>query len=133
MALSRVLRTGTAMRLRENCSSARALSTFLPRIRAATRLSLMALVLMVRRTALASLSLSARLVFCLPILLPPGLLVGRVPVIGAGRCELAELVADHLFVDAHRHVLVAIVDAEGEADELRQDRRAAAPDLDHFV
>src|ERR1700744_255131 len=117
MALSSVLRTGTAIRLREKASSARALSTFLPRIIAATRLSLMALVLIVRRTALASLSLSARCVFCLPILLPLGLLVGRVPVIGAGRGELAKLVADHLFVDADRHMLVAVVDTEGEPDE----------------
>jgi hypothetical protein len=29
--------------------------------------------------------------------------------------------------------LLAVVDAEGQADELRQDRGAAAPDLDHFV
>jgi hypothetical protein len=30
-------------------------------------------------------------------------------------------------------MLLAVVDAEGEADELRQDRGAAAPDLDDFV
>ena len=65
--------------------------------------------------------------------LPLGLLVGRVPVIGAGRRELAELVADHVFGDIDRHMLVAVVDAERQADELRQDRRAAAPDLDDLV
>ena len=35
--------------------------------------------------------------------------------------------------DVDRDVLLAVVDAEGEADELRQDRGAAAPDLDHLV
>src|SRR5882724_10875246 len=129
MALSSVLRTGPAMRLCENCSSASAFSTFLPRIIWATRLSFWPEVRSIRNTALASLSLSARLVFGLPMLLPLGLLVGRMPVVGAGRCEFAELVADHFFRDDHRHVLVAVVDAEGQADELRHDGRAAAPHL----
>ena len=31
------------------------------------------------------------------------------------------------------NVLVAVVDAEGDADELRQDRRAARPGLDHVL
>src|SRR5688572_5224944 len=86
-----------------------------------------------RRTALASLSLRARSVFGLPILLPLGLLVGRVTVIGTGRCEFAELVADHVFSDVDRDVLVAVVDTKGDPDELRQHGRAAAPDLDHVV
>jgi hypothetical protein len=30
-------------------------------------------------------------------------------------------------------VLLAVVDAEGQADELRQDRGATAPHLDHFA
>src|SRR6195952_732928 len=111
MALSSVLRTGPAIRLFEKLSSARALSTFLPRIIAATRLSFCPLVRSMRRTAFASLSLSVRLVFGLPILLPLGLLVGRMPVIGAGRCEFAELMADHFFRDDDRDVLVAVVDA----------------------
>jgi len=34
---------------------------------------------------------------------------------GARRRELAELMADHLLGDRHRHVLVAVVDAESEA------------------
>ena len=59
--------------------------------------------------------------------------VGRVAVEGPRRRELAELVADHVFGDEHRDVLLAVVDAEGQADELRQDRRAARPDLDHLV
>src|SRR5271170_5077436 len=49
---------------------------------------------------------------------------------GAGRREFAELVADHLFRHQHRNVLVAVVDAERETHELRQNRRASAPDLD---
>src|SRR5271166_5104106 len=49
---------------------------------------------------------------------------------GPRRRELAELVADHLFRHEHGNVLVTVVDAEGEPDELRQDGRAAAPDLD---
>src|SRR3569833_3883990 len=133
IALSSVFFTGPAIRLREKVSSARALSTFLPRIICATRFSFWPLVRSRRRTALASLSLSARLVFGLPMLLPLGLLVGRVTVVGTGRCELAELVTDHLFGDDDRHVLVAVVDAEGQADELRHDGRAAAPHLDHVV
>src|SRR3954467_13052484 len=133
MALSSVFLTGPAMRLREKVSSARALSTFLPRIICATRLSFCPLVRSRRNTALASLSLSARLVFGLLILLPLGLLVGRMPVVGEGRCELAELVADHLFRDDNRDMLVAVVDTERQADELRHDGRAARPHLDHFA
>src|SRR6478609_10674458 len=52
---------------------------------------------------------------------------------GPGRRELAELVTDHFLVDGHRNVLLTVVDAEGQADELRQDRRATAPDLDDVV
>src|ERR1700722_15557118 len=48
----------------------------------------------------------------------------------AGRREFAELVADHLFRHEHRNVLVAVVDAERQTHELRQNRRATAPDLD---
>src|SRR5947208_10504869 len=44
--------------------------------------------------------------------------------------ELAKLHADHFFIDRHRHELAAVVDVEGQADELRQDRRAARPGLD---
>ena len=51
----------------------------------------------------------------------------------AGRRELAELVADHVLGHQHRHELVAVVDAEGQADELRQDRRAPRPGLDDLV
>src|SRR3954453_3780233 len=48
----------------------------------------------------------------------------------ARRRELAELHSDHFLVDRHRHELAAVVDIEGQADELRQDRRTARPGLD---
>src|SRR4030095_14782240 len=51
----------------------------------------------------------------------------------ARRRELPELVADHLLGHQHRNVLLAVVDAEGQPDELRQDGRAPAPDPDHLV
>src|SRR5206468_12783711 len=62
-----------------------------------------------------------------------GLAVSRVAIKGARRGELAELMADHLLTHLHRNVLVAVVDAERQADELRQDRRATAPDSNHLV
>src|SRR5260221_4777510 len=46
------------------------------------------------------------------------------------RRELAELAADHVLADENRNVLVAVVDAERQADELRQDGRTTAPHLD---
>src|SRR5579862_4300354 len=57
-----------------------------------------------------------------------GLAVRRVAVERTGRRELAEFVADHFLSDDHRDVLLAVIDAEGEADELRQDGRAPRPD-----
>src|SRR6202007_13844 len=62
-----------------------------------------------------------------------GFLVARMAVEGPGRRELAELVTHHFLVDRYRHMLLAVVDAEHQADELRQDGRAAAPDLDDVV
>src|SRR5579884_1244621 len=57
-------------------------------------------------------------------------LVSGMAVERARRRELAELHPDHFLVDRHRHELAAVVDVEGEADELRQDRRTARPGLD---
>src|SRR4029079_910291 len=153
-------RTSLAMRLRENSRSASAVSTFLPRIICASRLSFCGETLRFRATALASLSLKSRSRFALPIVVrsqlarlcrrrrcrcrrcrgrsrgrlrPDRFFVAAVPVEGPGRRELAELVADHVLGHVHRHVLVAVVDAEGEPDELRQDGRAPAPDPDDLV
>src|SRR4028118_1002442 len=133
MALCSTLRTCTAMRLRETSRSASATEAFLPRMRPATRFSFCGLTRSIRRTAWASLSFSTRSRLGLPILSPLCLFVGRVPVVDPRRRELAELVADHVLGHGHRDVLMAVINAEREADELRQDRRAAAPDLDHLV
>ena len=62
-----------------------------------------------------------------------GLAVRRMAVERARRRELAELVADHFLGDDHRDVLLAVVDAERQADELRQDGRTPRPDADHLV
>src|SRR5208282_5055625 len=120
--------TSTEILLLENCRSARAVATFLPRISWASRLSFCGLMRSMWIVALASLSASRRGLAVFDMSLGP--LVGGMAVEGAGRREFAELVADHLLGDRHRHMLVAVVDAEGEADELRQDGRTPAPDLD---
>src|SRR5690349_11720883 len=136
IADSRHFLTSTAIRLRENCRSASAADTFRPRISCATRLSFCGLTRSIRATALASLSARARSRFGLLMAKsssPLGFLVARMAMEGPGRRELAELVPDHFLVDRNRHVLLAVVDAERQADELRQDGRAAAPDLDHIV
>src|SRR5215467_4482250 len=131
------------MRLRENSRSAFAVATFLPRINWASRLSFCGLTRSIRATAFASFSASVRGWLFLLMSSPRSrgarrrraldLAVGRVAVERAGRRELAELVADHLLGDHHGNVLVPVVDAEGEPDELRQDGRAPAPGLDDIV
>src|SRR5262245_44621530 len=132
------------MRLRENWRSASAAATALPRISPATKLSFCGLTRMLRATAFASLSARPRSRAFLPMafcLLPSGgggrgalrLAVRRVAVERACWRELAELVADHFFRRQHGNVLLPVVDAEGQPDELRQDGRAAAPYLDDVV
>src|SRR3984893_13440829 len=150
IADSRHLRTSLATRLRENSRSASAVATFLPRMSAANRLSFCGETRSMRAIALASFSARLRSCARLPIASSSRargrrgrrggaarralrLAVGRVPVeLTRGR-ELAELVADHFLGDQHGNVLLPVVDPEGEADELRQDGRAPAPDLDHLV
>src|SRR5256884_7283983 len=51
----------------------------------------------------------------------------------ARRCELAELVADHLLRDEDGHMLAAVVDGDRVADHLREDGRAARPGADHVL
>src|SRR5258708_14902124 len=100
----------------------------------ATGLSWRARTLTTRRNGLASVSSRRRGGLCLLIALSPlGLLVGGMAVEGAGRREFAELVADHVLGDQHRDELVAVIDAKGQADELREDRRASRPRLDDLV
>src|ERR1700712_3497826 len=57
----------------------------------------------------------------------------HVPAVGAGRGELAQLVADHRVGHEHRDVLVAVVHGERVADHGRHDHRATRPRLDHVV
>src|SRR5271166_3000868 len=162
IADSKHLRTSRAMRLRENSRSASAVATFLPRMSCAKRFSFCGLIRRLRLIALASLSDSARSRFFLLIDVLPdsrraarrrgrgrrrrtfasrspstagalGLPVRRVAIERAGRRELAELVTDHLLVDRDRDVLLPVVDAEGQPDELRQDGRTARPYANHLV
>src|ERR1700736_6493364 len=136
IADSRHFLTSTAIRLRENCRSASAAEAFRPRISCATRLSFCGLTRSIRAIAWASLSGRVRSRFGLLIASSSsllGFLVARMAVEGARGRELAELVAHHFLVDRYRHMLLAVVDAEHQTDELRQDGRAAAPDLDHVM
>src|SRR4249919_4010541 len=136
IADSRHFLTSTAIRLRENCKSASAAEAFRPRINCATRLSFCGLTRSIRAIALASLSARLRSRFGLLIVYSSsllGFLVTRMAMEGTGRRKLAELVTHHFLVDRYRHMLLAVVDAEDQADELRQDGRAAAPDLDHVM
>src|SRR4029453_12800200 len=119
---------------------ASAVSADCPRIDCATRLSLRGLVRMARPTARACVSHNARLRAGLPTFGSPffrlgdlGFAVARVAVENPRRRELAEFVTDHVFGHHHRDVLLAVVDAEGQTDELRQNRRTPRPDLDHFL
>src|SRR4029078_4383521 len=160
IADSRHVRTALAMRLRENSRSASALATFLPRINCATRLSFCGEIRSILLTALASFSPRSRSRWRLPMTLlfyplacrrcgrccsrrrsarcrrgagALGLTVRRMAIEHPARRKLAELVADHFLGHQHGDVLLAVVDPEIKSDKLRQDGRAAAPDLDHLV
>src|SRR4051812_33067234 len=56
-----------------------------------------------------------------------------VPAVGAGRRELAQLVADHRVGHEHRDVLAAVVHGDRVADHGRHDHRATGPRLDDVV
>ena len=49
------------------------------------------------------------------------------------RSELAQLVTDHVFGHQHLHVLLAVVNHERHADELRHDRAGTGPRLDRLA
>src|SRR5437763_4849007 len=63
------------------------------------------------------------------LLLP---LAAAVSLEDAGRRELAELVPDHVLDDEQPQERPAVVDEEGVADELRDDRTVARPRLDRL-
>src|SRR5262245_59563512 len=121
------------MRFCEKRSSLTAFSADKPRIDWATRFSFCGLMRSVRSTARASFEACFGGALGLLISLPLGLLVGAVAEIVPGRCEFAELVADHVLAHEHRRKLLAVVHLEGEADELRHDGGAARPGLDRFA
>src|SRR6478672_13809303 len=147
------------MRLCENSRSASALATFFPRINCATRLSFCGEIRSILLTAFASFSLRSRSRWRLPMSLlfylsarrrsrgrcrrggarggrcacAFGFAVGGMAVEHPGRRELAELVTDHFFIHQHRNVLLPVIDAEIQPDELRENGRAPTPNLDHLV
>jgi hypothetical protein len=51
----------------------------------------------------------------------------------SGRREFTELVADHVLGHVDGYVLLPVVHAERQPDELRQDGGAPAPDADDLV
>ena len=51
----------------------------------------------------------------------------------ARRCELTELVADHVFRDVNRYVLAAIMDSNRVTDEIRKNRGTSRPGLDDLL
>src|SRR5215218_5986691 len=54
-------------------------------------------------------------------------------VFGVYKGQKQEILAHHFLLDRHRHMLLAVVDAEHQSYELRKNGRAAAPDLDDVV
>src|SRR5271168_2780130 len=122
-----------AMRRGLNSSSLRARCTGSPRIDWATRFSLRAPVRSERTFDIASLGPRRRSLACLLMLLSLGLLVGGVAGEVAGGREFAELHPHHVLAHENGHMLLAVVDAEGQAHELGHDRRATRPGLDHFL
>src|SRR5574344_3063608 len=85
----------------------RAWSTFLPRIRSATRRPLSTDKRTPRRTARVSDMFYSLLL---------GLLVGGVTLEGTSQSEFAQRVTYHLFGDVHGHVLLAVVHRNGQTD-----------------
>src|SRR3569623_578331 len=118
MADSSTFLTTSAAFFWVNSRMLRAWSTFLPRIRSATRRPLST----DRRTPLRT----ARVSMVWSLLLHD-FFVGGVTLEGARQGEFAQLVAHHLVGDVHRHVLLAVVHGDREPDELRQDHGAARP------
>src|SRR6187402_386426 len=124
MADSRAFLIMPAAFLDVNVSMFSAWSTFLPRTRSATSRPLSADSRTPRTIERVSIAVS---------LLLRSLLVGRVTLERPGQRKLAELVPDHLIRDIDRHVLLAVVHRDRDADEIGQDRRAARPGLDRLL
>src|ERR1044072_1002710 len=107
----------------------------MPRMRSTTRRAFMGVTRMYRAWALASMVVPSVSVMSLfrrsaTTRLTVVLLVAAE---GAGRRELAELVADHRLGDEHRDVLAAVVHRDRVAEHGRDDHRAAGPGLDDVL
>jgi hypothetical protein len=66
-------------------------------------------------------------------LLSHNFFISRMTFESPGECELAQLVANHLISDVDRYVLLAVVNGNGQADELGQDHGATRPGLDRLL
>src|SRR6218665_2340400 len=100
------------------------LSTFLPRIRSATRRPLSTDRRTPRKMACVSGMVDSLLL---------DFLVSGVALEGARQGEFAQLVAHNLVGDIDRHMLLAVVDGDGQTDELGQNYGATRLGLDGFL
>src|SRR5882757_3778191 len=113
----------------------------MPRIRSTTRRAFMGVTRMYRAWALASMVVPSVSVMSVapPRRRKPPSATTRLAVVllvaaeGAGRRELAELVADHRLSDKHRDVLTAVVHRDRVTQHGRDDHRAAGPGLDDVL
>src|ERR1035437_1096661 len=123
MADSSTLRMITAAFFCVNCKMFKAWSTFLPRIRSATRRSLSTDKRTPRRVARVSMVTSLFLL---------DFFVRRMTLESTGERELTQLVANHLIGDIDRHVLFAVVHRDGQTDEFGQNHGATRPSLNRL-
>src|SRR5690606_13915634 len=86
-----------------------------------------------RRAFCGEMRTVLRMAFASMVISLPRLLVAVVTLEGPGDSEFAELVADHVLVDEHRNVVLAIVDGDGESHHFRQDHGTARPGLDRLL
>ena len=52
---------------------------------------------------------------------------------GPGGGEFAQLVSHHILGHINRHMLASVVDGEGVADKIRENRGGAAPGLENTL
>src|SRR3954470_11881584 len=109
----------------------------MPRMRSTTRRAFMGVTRRYRAWALASMVVPSVSVIGLRFFRRSATtrlaVVLLVAAEGAGRRELAELVADHRLGDEHRDVLTAVMHRDRVAEHGRDDHRAAGPGLDDVL
>src|SRR5690625_4022106 len=140
-ALSITLRTGSAAAWGANCSMALASSACMPRTTSTTRRALEGATRTNRACALASivspyvLVVSRELVrpACEPSAPTRAAVVLLMPTEGAGRGELAQLVADHRLGDEDRDVFATVVHRDGVPDHVRHHHGPTRPGLDDVL